>query len=211
VFHRFGRLAQISLKSAYGFVQYHTIAEGTAAMQGAQGIELGGRRIRKSVTVGRLAPPSNNQQTLRYRAPKKRRTKGKSLRTAGARGALTVMSGLTVWIAVGNGMTIGRYARPRRAGLMPAAAETAIILGSVSSATMRAAALGRPNASTAMVTTLTDAGAPAPTAGPHPTAVIDSTCRAASGLTFPTSKSFYSRKSRGISSAGCKAPSIPRD
>jgi hypothetical protein len=50
VFHRFGRLAQISLKNAYGFVQYHTIAEGHAAMQGAQGIELGGRRIRKCLS-----------------------------------------------------------------------------------------------------------------------------------------------------------------
>jgi RNA-binding proteins (RRM domain) len=48
VFHRFGRLAQISLKNAYGFVQYHTVAEGQAAMLGAQGIELGGRRIRRS-------------------------------------------------------------------------------------------------------------------------------------------------------------------
>ena len=47
VFHRFGRLAQISLKNAYGFVQYHTMAEGQAAMQAAQGIELGGRKIRK--------------------------------------------------------------------------------------------------------------------------------------------------------------------
>lgn len=47
VFHQFGRLAQISLKSAYGFVQYHTIGEGHAAMQSAQGIELGGRRIRE--------------------------------------------------------------------------------------------------------------------------------------------------------------------
>ncbi|KAL2151334.1 hypothetical protein VTH82DRAFT_6432 [Thermothelomyces myriococcoides] len=50
VFHRFGRLAQISLKNAYGFVQYHTVAEGQAAMQGAQGIELGGRRIHLEVS-----------------------------------------------------------------------------------------------------------------------------------------------------------------
>ncbi|KAK4124299.1 hypothetical protein N657DRAFT_387402 [Parathielavia appendiculata] len=50
VFHRFGRLAQISLKSAYGFVQYHTVAEGQAAMQGAQGIELGGRRIHLEIS-----------------------------------------------------------------------------------------------------------------------------------------------------------------
>ncbi|KAL2268376.1 hypothetical protein VTJ83DRAFT_3222 [Remersonia thermophila] len=50
VFHRFGRLAQISLKSAYGFVQYHTVAEGAAAMQGAQDIELGGRKIHLEVS-----------------------------------------------------------------------------------------------------------------------------------------------------------------
>jgi RNA recognition motif-containing protein len=35
------------LKNAYGFVQYHTVAEGHAAMEGAQGIELGGRKIRE--------------------------------------------------------------------------------------------------------------------------------------------------------------------
>ncbi|AEO68014.1 uncharacterized protein THITE_2117295 [Thermothielavioides terrestris NRRL 8126] len=50
VFHVFGRLAQISLKNAYGFVQYHTVAEGQAAMQGAQGIELGGRRIHLEIS-----------------------------------------------------------------------------------------------------------------------------------------------------------------
>jgi nuclear polyadenylated RNA-binding protein 3 len=47
LFHRFGRLAQISLKSAYGFVQYHTAEEAEAAMQAAQGVEMGGRTIRK--------------------------------------------------------------------------------------------------------------------------------------------------------------------
>lgn len=48
VFHKFGRLAQISLKSAFGFVQYHTAEEGQVAIQHAQGIEMGGRKIRKS-------------------------------------------------------------------------------------------------------------------------------------------------------------------
>lgn len=47
LFHRFGRLAQISLKSAYGFVQYHTVEEGRRAMENLQGIEIKGRRIRK--------------------------------------------------------------------------------------------------------------------------------------------------------------------
>ena len=47
VFSKFGRLAQISLKNAYGFVQYHTIEEGMAAIQGCRDIELGGRAISK--------------------------------------------------------------------------------------------------------------------------------------------------------------------
>ncbi|KAL6413868.1 hypothetical protein AUP68_03398 [Ilyonectria robusta] len=53
LFHRFGRLAQISLKSAYGFVQYHTIDEGHAAMENLQGIEIKGRRIRRNHSPSR--------------------------------------------------------------------------------------------------------------------------------------------------------------
>ncbi|KPM36969.1 hypothetical protein AK830_g9603 [Neonectria ditissima] len=49
LFHRFGRLAQISLKSAYGFVQYHTVDEGHAALENLQGIEIKGRRIRELI------------------------------------------------------------------------------------------------------------------------------------------------------------------
>lgn len=47
MFHKFGRLAQISLKSAYGFVQYHTVDEGQMAMENLQGVEIKGRRIRE--------------------------------------------------------------------------------------------------------------------------------------------------------------------
>lgn len=47
MFHSFGRLAQISLKSAYGFVQYHTVDEGSRAIQAMEGAEIKGRRIRK--------------------------------------------------------------------------------------------------------------------------------------------------------------------
>lgn len=46
LFHRYGRLAQISLKSAYGFVQYHSIEEGKRAIDNLQGYEIKGRRIR---------------------------------------------------------------------------------------------------------------------------------------------------------------------
>ncbi|OAA73611.1 Nucleotide-binding, alpha-beta plait [Cordyceps fumosorosea ARSEF 2679] len=45
IFHRYGRLAQISLKSAYGFVQYHTVEEGKRAIQNLEGFEIKGRRI----------------------------------------------------------------------------------------------------------------------------------------------------------------------
>ncbi|KAJ4184491.1 nuclear polyadenylated RNA-binding protein 3 [Fusarium falciforme] len=50
LFHRFGRLAQISLKSAYGFVQYHSVEEGRRAMENLQGIEIKGRRIHLEVS-----------------------------------------------------------------------------------------------------------------------------------------------------------------
>ncbi|OAQ99631.1 hypothetical protein LLEC1_06755 [Akanthomyces lecanii] len=50
IFHRYGRLAQISLKSAYGFVQYHTVAEGNRAVQNLEGIEIKGRRIHLEVS-----------------------------------------------------------------------------------------------------------------------------------------------------------------
>lgn len=47
LFHPYGRLAQISIKSAYGFVQYHTLAEAEAAMHHLQNAEIKGRKIRK--------------------------------------------------------------------------------------------------------------------------------------------------------------------
>ncbi|RWA04415.1 hypothetical protein EKO27_g10690 [Xylaria grammica] len=45
LFSNYGRLAQISLKQAYGFVQYHTVAEGQVAMENLQGVDLGGKKI----------------------------------------------------------------------------------------------------------------------------------------------------------------------
>ncbi|KAI0160146.1 hypothetical protein GGR57DRAFT_408402 [Xylariaceae sp. FL1272] len=50
VFSPFGRLAQISLKQAYGFVQYHTAAEGQAAMRSLQGIKIKGRQIHLEIS-----------------------------------------------------------------------------------------------------------------------------------------------------------------
>ncbi|ROW07262.1 hypothetical protein VMCG_03891 [Cytospora schulzeri] len=50
LFHRYGRLAQISLKSAYGFVQYHTVDDAQAAMNVLQGAEVKGRKINLEVS-----------------------------------------------------------------------------------------------------------------------------------------------------------------
>lgn len=47
-FHRFGRLAQISIKSAYGFVQYHKATEAQEAIKNLQGFEIRGRKISTS-------------------------------------------------------------------------------------------------------------------------------------------------------------------
>ncbi|ROT35781.1 hypothetical protein SODALDRAFT_283063 [Sodiomyces alkalinus F11] len=50
IFYRFGRLAQISLKSAYGFVQYHNAEDAQAVMQNLQGIEIKGRKIHLEIS-----------------------------------------------------------------------------------------------------------------------------------------------------------------
>ena len=47
VFYKYGRIAQISMKSAYGFVQYHDADACFQALQSEQAIEIRGRRIRK--------------------------------------------------------------------------------------------------------------------------------------------------------------------
>jgi hypothetical protein len=70
LFHRFGRLAQISLKSAYGFVQYHTIEEGRRALENLEGYEVKGRRIRKlfpspSISLSVANSATDMQQILK--------------------------------------------------------------------------------------------------------------------------------------------------
>ncbi|KAL6870540.1 hypothetical protein J3F83DRAFT_736705 [Trichoderma novae-zelandiae] len=61
IFHRYGRLAQISLKSAYGFVQYHTVDEGRIALENLQGMEVKGRRIH--LEISRLQDKSKKERT----------------------------------------------------------------------------------------------------------------------------------------------------
>lgn len=47
VFYKYGKIAQISMKSAYGFVQYHDADACFHALQAEQAIEIKGRKIRK--------------------------------------------------------------------------------------------------------------------------------------------------------------------
>ncbi|KAL7919299.1 hypothetical protein ACQKWADRAFT_301662 [Trichoderma austrokoningii] len=68
IFHKFGRLAQISLKSAYGFVQYHTVEEGSNALDSLQGMEVKGRRIH--LEISRLQDKSKKE---RNRSPERAR------------------------------------------------------------------------------------------------------------------------------------------
>ncbi|ETS02367.1 hypothetical protein M419DRAFT_78203 [Trichoderma reesei RUT C-30] len=60
IFHKYGRLAQISLKSAYGFVQYHTVEEGRNALEHLQGMEVKGRRIH--LEISRLQDKSKKER-----------------------------------------------------------------------------------------------------------------------------------------------------
>ncbi|KAL6893150.1 hypothetical protein HDV57DRAFT_224593 [Trichoderma longibrachiatum] len=60
IFHKYGRLAQISLKSAYGFVQYHTVEEGHNALEHLQGMEVKGRRIH--LEISRLQDKSKKER-----------------------------------------------------------------------------------------------------------------------------------------------------
>jgi len=46
-FYRYGRLAQVSIKQAYGFVQFHDVAACQRALKGEQGQEIRGRKMRE--------------------------------------------------------------------------------------------------------------------------------------------------------------------
>lgn len=49
VFHKYGRLAQVSIKQAYGFVQFHDIDACRNALDNEQGADLRGRRMREYI------------------------------------------------------------------------------------------------------------------------------------------------------------------
>ncbi|KAK1831276.1 hypothetical protein QBC39DRAFT_307466 [Podospora conica] len=76
IFSKFGRLAQISLKNAYGFVQYHTIEEGNEAMQNAQGIEMAGRKIHLEISRTQKKTDKGDRDRDRERSPERRVPRG---------------------------------------------------------------------------------------------------------------------------------------
>ena len=48
IFHKYGKLAQVSIKQAYGFIQFHDSAACYRALDLEQGQEVRGRKMRKS-------------------------------------------------------------------------------------------------------------------------------------------------------------------
>jgi nuclear polyadenylated RNA-binding protein 3 len=55
-FHKYGRLAQLSIKQAYGFVQFHDAAACHNALEREQGQLIRGRKMRK------FEPSKKNEQ-----------------------------------------------------------------------------------------------------------------------------------------------------
>lgn len=51
MFHRYGKLAQISIKQAYGFVQFLEAGDCGRSLHQEQGVSIRGRKVRKSHRV----------------------------------------------------------------------------------------------------------------------------------------------------------------
>jgi len=64
-FHRFGRLAQISIKQAYGFVQYHDAESCKAALDAEQGVEIRGRKVHLEVSKPQKGSKASQQQPVK--------------------------------------------------------------------------------------------------------------------------------------------------
>jgi hypothetical protein len=71
IFHKHGRLAQISIKQAYGFVQYLEAASCHAALQAEQGVEIRGRKIHLEVSK----PQKNTRNQQGQQGNKRRRSR----------------------------------------------------------------------------------------------------------------------------------------
>lgn len=71
IFHKHGRLAQISIKQAYGFVQYLEAASCHSALQTEQGVEIRGRKIHLEVSK----PQKNTKPQQGQQGNKRRRSR----------------------------------------------------------------------------------------------------------------------------------------
>lgn len=115
LFHVFGRLAQISLKSAYGFVQYHTVDEGNRAIQAMEGAEIKGRRIRKlntAVISGIDQLTLNDVKILKspnYKRKPRKSVAEAPIKVVGVATGAAAMKSMAISIA----MTIGHGTIPR--------------------------------------------------------------------------------------------------
>ncbi|KAI8945152.1 hypothetical protein F4801DRAFT_594370 [Xylaria longipes] len=77
IFSKYGRLAQISLKQAYGFVQYHTVAEGQAAMDNLQGIDIRGKKINLEFSRAQKKDGEGNRANRAKRDSDRQDTRGR--------------------------------------------------------------------------------------------------------------------------------------
>ena len=71
IFHKHGRLAQISIKQAYGFVQYLEASSCHAALQAEQGVEIRGRKVNLEVSK----PQKNTRNQQSQQGNKRRRSR----------------------------------------------------------------------------------------------------------------------------------------
>ncbi|KAJ9638080.1 uncharacterized protein PV06_04937 [Exophiala oligosperma] len=67
-FHKHGRLAQISIKQAYGFVQYLEASSCQAALQAEQGVEIRGRKVHLEISKPQKNTRGQNQGNKRRRS-----------------------------------------------------------------------------------------------------------------------------------------------
>ncbi|KAI1608639.1 hypothetical protein EDD36DRAFT_447435 [Exophiala viscosa] len=67
-FHRHGRLAQISIKQAYGFVQYLEAASCSAALAAEQGVEIRGRKVHLEISKPQKNTKNQGQGNKRRRS-----------------------------------------------------------------------------------------------------------------------------------------------
>ena len=70
-FHKHGRLAQISIKQAYGFVQYLEASSCAAALASQQGVEIRGRKVHLEVSK----PQKNSRNQNNNQGNKRRRSR----------------------------------------------------------------------------------------------------------------------------------------